>query len=530
MRIRINWILTNSSTIMKKIIGLLLVLYSLIGNAQSGYQHVRFRTTPETSWEGIDVVFNIKIASEITQGGITYTFIIDNIKINSIKIRKREIPASEIPYNVLTKLKSSISLGGIYGDLYRTSTFIKKINIPTTLGWAELAAVSNEEGYKQSVKDKVINLYNVGAFYTQNPTITSINYFIDDEYRKTVEQKVTSEGKSNASNPVNKSSNTISTALLLTAPSGESSETAAVSTPETTTQYVPTNSYNSPTETEVYVQAAATVLGNILEEMNANYDKKMERWAAESKANTEALRKETKIKNEKEFRDNYLPLMDIAVKGDEKAKMTLYFASKKLDCELLVPEGYSWYVSALKNNNCDAIMSLSTQLFTYKMEDVPLLEHLASLGCVDAMVHLGDFYDRKNAKIFGSIFTGGENEQKAIEWYTIAAEHGSPNAMYCLGMIYSYGITQSPKTENIYKRMRIKYTVEKDEKTAFEWFTKSLIPDYNSSNFEKFASHFYSCAKFDDGTYLELSKIYNDGKVVAKDKVKAKEFKEKFSK
>ncbi|MBW3518046.1 tetratricopeptide repeat protein [Flavobacterium sp. NKUCC04_CG] len=514
---------------MKKILCVLLILFSLITNAQSGYQHVNYRTTPEDSWEGIDAVFNIKIISELTQGGITYTFIVDNIKINSIKIRKREIPVSEIPYQVLAKLKSSIRVSGIYSDFYRTSTFVKKINIPTTLSWAELAAVSNEEGYKQSVKDKVINLYNVGAFYTQNPTITSLNYFIDDEYRKTIEQEITSTGKTKSSNPINTSSNTASTALLLTTSAGESS--GATSELDPPSEYVPASSYyNSPTETEIYVQAAATVLGGILDEVNANYDKKMERWAAESKANTEALRKGTKIKNEKEFREKYLPLMDIAVKGDEKAKMTLYFASKKLDCEVLVPDGDSWYEAALKHNNCDAILARATKSFTYRMEDVPKLEQLASLGCIDAMMHLGDFYDRKNAKIFGSVFTGGENEQKAIEWYTKAAEHGSPNAMYCLGMIYKYGITQSPKTENIYKRMRIKYSIKNDENLAFQWFTKSLIPDYNSSDFEKFGRHYYSCSKFDTGTYLELAKIYNAGEVVAKDKAKAKEFKEKLSK
>lgn len=64
---------------------------------------------------------------------------------------------------------------------------------------------------------------------------------------------------------------------------------------------------------------------------------------------------------------------------------------------------------------------------------LPYLESAISLGSVDAMVILADYYNIAYENI------NNENSEKALKLYYRAAEAGSPNAMYKLGMIYKYG-------------------------------------------------------------------------------------------
>ncbi len=73
----------------------------------------------------------------------------------------------------------------------------------------------------------------------------------------------------------------------------------------------------------------------------------------------------------------------------------------------------------------------------------------------------------------------------------------------------------------------VKYDVEINEKTAFEWFSKSLIPNYEESLFARFGNRSKS-SHFESNSYYELAIIYKEGKVVEKDKQKAKELMNSF--
>lgn len=146
------------------------------------------------------------------------------------------------------------------------------------------------------------------------------------------------------------------------------------------------------------------------------------------------------------------------------------------------------------------------------------------------MLRLADYYDRKsNIVIRGSTFTGGDNAKLALELYTKAAERGSPNAMYYLGMIYKYG--QTPDITGGYgflKKVFVLHDVVIDEMKAFEWFKKSIESSHNVSLFAKgsrsFGDNYTDLGSyFEKKAYRELSLIYKKGKIVPKDKAKAKE-------
>jgi hypothetical protein len=230
----------------------------------------------------------------------------------------------------------------------------------------------------------------------------------------------------------------------------------------------------------------------------------------------------------------YLPLMETALKGDENARMILYFSSINLLSGQKVPQRNEWLKEARANNNMDAVLEMVPKL-NYdidKNEGIPYYENAANMGSTDAMLRLAAWYDRKKSE-FGH---GGENPKLAIEYYTKAAELGSPNAMYYLGMIYKYGVIEDLSAENasgrkIIKKYHVTYEVIEDEKKAFNLFLKSEQPDYKMSNFYKGTfepSWICSGSYFNKGTYRELAIIYKQGKIIPQDKLKAKEYQTKY--
>ncbi|WP_309614541.1 tetratricopeptide repeat protein [Flavobacterium sp.] len=222
----------------------------------------------------------------------------------------------------------------------------------------------------------------------------------------------------------------------------------------------------------------------------------------------------------------YYPLIDKANNGDENARMILYFASYDLLCTQFIPKRKEWFNQAYKNKNLDAILYVARTNAAEGKEYIPLLQEAARLGSVDAMVELGKWFDSKSFTYSGVASIAGENPEKAIAAFTEAAEKGSPNASYYLGMIYKYGIIEDLSTggiKNFRKKTHVTYAIAPDEKKAFEWFSKSLEPNYTASLFS-IESWYMKGSYFESDCYLELADMYRKGKVVAKDKDKAKAY------
>jgi TPR repeat protein len=237
------------------------------------------------------------------------------------------------------------------------------------------------------------------------------------------------------------------------------------------------------------------------------------------------IKKEIEEKEKEErFLRLYYPLMKKAENGNDNAIMTLYYASYNLWCTEFVPKRHTWQSDAYNRKNTDAILAeIDKEIYSME-EKKPYIKYAASLGSVDAMIKLAiqyDFIIENNPNY--------SNAKLALEWFTKAAESGSPNAMYYLGMIYKYGIIEDLSKGGIVgirKRTHVKYDVLQDEKIAFEWFSKSIQPNYEPSIYVKGTRSFHRDGSyFDEESYNELAKIYRKGKVVPKDKAKAKELK-----
>lgn len=518
---------------MKKLITICLLSITIFTvNAQADFLGtLSYRTTPENSWDGIDASFNIGLKGSTSDGGVAFYETVYNVTINSIKIRQREIPVSEIPANVLAKLKNNIRVSSMSFDLFVNSSYVKKMSQRSNIGWAQLQGLANSEGYKQSVKDNGYKLFHNGAISIQNATITGVHYMIDDTYRKNIEIEISGGNKKTTSSN-SKTSNDKVTELGLVMSSSDSSTNSdesinSTSETEVTTEdggnsaanYISSN-YASPTKTEVYVQAAATVVGGLVDNWNANYERKMAKMAAESSAASERARQ----KEIDKFESVYLPLMDLANGGDEDARMILYFTSKIFRLESSVPSRERWFEKALTNNNQDALAEkVKSLLYAEKVYEsvIPYMEEIANTGNVDVMMMLASWYDLSsdsNAK-------GGNDSKKALEFFKMAAEKGSPNAMYKLGMIYKYGRTPDISGgHGFLKKWHVMYDIVPDEKIAFDWFKKSLLPRYKESIFAKSVtgSRDFGLSRdpsyFERKTFLELAYIYRKGKVVPKDK------------
>lgn len=270
------------------------------------------------------------------------------------------------------------------------------------------------------------------------------------------------------------------------------------------------------------VTQAGSLIGGLLNDWNDASERKAQRRDAERLAAIETSGRERRKKLSDKFEFVYLPLMDLAKKGDENARMILYFSSWRLEQESSVPLRQQWLEEALTNNNIDALlMNAVAALNTYKKGDdnvITNMEKIAETGSVDAMINLASFYNSTGAS---GVKPGGNDPKKAMEWYKIAADKGSPDAMHSLGMIYKYGRTNNPSSKDrILKKWVVKYDIVLDEKAAFDWFTKSLRPDYVESIYAKFSPF---SSKFNEDSYLELADFYKKGKIVPKDEAKARE-------
>ncbi|MBS7254684.1 PDZ domain-containing protein [Flavobacterium branchiicola] len=98
---------------------------------------------------------------------------------------------------------------------------------------------------------------------------------------------------------------------------------------------------------------------------------------------------------------------------------------------------------------------------------------------VEAMIILANYFNTK-AK--------GNNPEKALYYFTKAAENGSPNAMYALGEIYQKNIFGD-------KKLNVKYKFKKNEEFAMEWYHKSIL----NTNYTASLLHQY----YKNGTYFE---------------------------
>ena len=234
---------------------------------------------------------------------------------------------------------------------------------------------------------------------------------------------------------------------------------------------------------------------------------------------------EQKEREEKFGKLYYYPLMDRAEKGDYNAKMTLYYASYELRCTQFVPLRETWLTQAYKNKNLDALLEVGKEIKEPK-DKLLMLENAAKFGSADAMVMLGYWYSKKNISAYGGSYTGGENDKTALSWYEKAAEKNHPQALYYLGMIYKYGLTYFEA-----KKVYVKFNVIKDEKKAFDYFSKALENQQNISLYSR-ANHFvvdtHGDLGFNYNTYKELAIMYKNGKVVEKDKIKAIELENKY--
>jgi TPR repeat protein len=128
----------------------------------------------------------------------------------------------------------------------------------------------------------------------------------------------------------------------------------------------------------------------------------------------------------------------------------------------------------------------------------------------DALMLLADYYNMRRV---------GENPDKALAYYTKAAEDGSPSAMYNLGKIYLYGITGD-------KAYFVRYKVERDETTAFNWFLKSIEDTHFVESL--FQQNTKCGSRFVDDSFQELIKMYNKGIGCEKSEAKANELQRVF--
>jgi len=253
-------------------------------------------------------------------------------------------------------------------------------------------------------------------------------------------------------------------------------------------------------------------------------------YARQKKIEEDLAWEKRKIDDKNRFDLIYLPLMDEAIKGNENARMILYFASYHLLSTGKVPKRDQWFREAYENKNPDAYMFVAQEEKDKGNDWISYTQAAANVGSVDAMLRLAEWYDRKkDVHLAGITWNGGGDSKLALELYTRAAEKGSPNAMYYLGMIYKYG--QTPDISNGYGSLRkvfVKHDVVIDEEKALVWFAKSIQPNYAVSLFATGNETIYEnytdlTSYFNKESYKELSLIYKKGKIVPKDKVKAKE-------
>lgn len=124
---------------------------------------------------------------------------------------------------------------------------------------------------------------------------------------------------------------------------------------------------------------------------------------------------------------------------------------------------------------------------------------------VDAILLLAHNYNLK---------TGGNDPEKALYYFTKAAENGSPNAMFALGEIYQKNVFGT-------KKINVKFKFKKNEEFALDWYLKSI----QDTNYK--ASSIYWTYKvgssFEPQSFDELINSYKKGIGCKKSPEKAEE-------
>jgi TPR repeat protein len=379
---------------------------------------------------------------------------------------------------------------------------------------------------------------NLSSFRINSISNFTYNQGGDSQLEEIIRQK--NKQKSQTANSSNISSQNSGSRNLLT-----TNQSTTTTNEETPNYNLKDSDFGIPENTPTYTKQelrnlvatqAAGLVGESLNDWADNIEKK--RDAKEDE-------KERIIKSQKDYFENtYLnSLINKANNGDEIARMTLCFASKYiLDTSTDKSDKWDeWLATAAKNNNFDAMLEMANiTIFKNRQDAIKILEEAANLGSVDAMVKLADWYDNKTLRCGGGPFVGGENPEKAFEWFEKAALRGSPVAMYRLGMIYKYSSTHDKDKYNYCansKKVHVKYNVVKDELKAFEWFSKSINPNYkeslfstsknNDTNFGGWGLVFENAKAsfFHPNSFLELAIFYSSSTVIPKDNEMAKKLK-----
>lgn len=293
-----------------------------------------------------------------------------------------------------------------------------------------------------------------------------------------------------------------------------------------------TNSYNnnpmtnSNSNSNSYTQAA-NAIGSALTQWG-------DQMAADRLANeqrqqkqrekAEIVAQDNKSKAVRYFKNDLDEYLVAAENGDEKARMRLYFETRQYSrlynysVEYMIPKAEEWLLEAAKNKNnfamdiigFNAIYFSSWQKYGYNVDNfgynnkqgILFLEESASLGSLDAMMTLANYYNRKG-KDYGS------NAEKAFYYYSEAAKKGSPTAMLHLGNIY-----RDPNTGI----GGVKYkSVPKNNDLAFRWYSKSAAcTTFKETTFGKLGIE--DGSEFEGDVYEELSTMFEKGLGVKKDK------------
>lgn len=543
-----------------------LFLISLTGFSQSYNGLVPYNSVSSGASEGIIADCNISIIGTTTQNGVYFENNLHSLNIKTLRIGQKDISASQIPSQVKNGINSSANIQVSF-DLYVNNVFVDRYGQPS-VSWARLQGLPNSDGYKPATKENGYKLFNSGALSIRNVKIKNLTYRVDDEYYTQIRNQIAGvNNKNTTENPVKDGNSTSLTIENASSNNNPATQTGTTNTgmPANTSGNDPLAHFETDSKTVSNPMSSNTNSGSsAVDDFNRGYARGQQiadvatgivdlfaptpaqlqrREAKEAQeARGLALQREydsnaAKEKKDKFIKDYMLPLMDIAenAKGTlnvstntmqyskevGNARMTLYYASYHLNMMELVPKREEWFESAVENNDFDAMLEKASQIniTSENNEGFPYIVKAANLGSVDAMVRMGIYYDISNEYIKG-------DQKLALEYFTKAAEKGSPNAMYYLGMIYKYGSATEMK------KYHVKYDVVKDEKTAFEWFTKSLQPGYKESLFAKsdansstFRMTYYQrYSFFEVKSYKELAIIYRQGNVVSKDKEKAKEY------
>jgi TPR repeat protein len=380
----------------------------------------------------------------------------------------------------------------------------------------------NYNGGRDIVVDRLIEAKKYGG---ENTSQSSTNTSGQTSTSNTSAQGSTSSGSTSQSGSTNNSSTNSNTPTTTKPIDNYDPNTGLYTNPLTTGNSSTTSDYQKNYETGQQIGTLVVGIADLFtpspEEIQRREQASAE-YARQKKIEEDLAWEKRLIDDRNRFDLIYLPLMDEAIKGNENARMILYFASYHLLSTEKVPKRDSWFREAYENKNPDAYMLVAEEEKDKGNGWISYTQDAANVGSVDAMLRLADWHDRNH---------GGGDAKLALEWYTIAAEKGSPNAMYYLGMIYKYGITEDLSVgavKNFRKKMHVKYDVIIDEEKALVWFANSIQPNYplslfatgNRTNLEYYTD---LSSYFNKESYKQLSLIYKKGKIVPKDEVKAKE-------